>query len=97
MFEIRKQETEPIVLVRAATAQELSNYEKWKLENIEHGAQANKIEAIEVSTSTGNTIPVSIEEKTAKIALGELAVKDNIVPEDISLEKLFKIECSLDI
>jgi TrpR-related protein YerC/YecD len=35
MFEIRRPEEKPIVVIRTATPHELSNYEKWKLENIE--------------------------------------------------------------
>ena len=32
MFEIRKPEQKPIVVIRPATAQELAAYEKWKQE-----------------------------------------------------------------
>lgn len=35
MFEIRNYEQKPIVVIRAATAQELAAYEKWKREKTE--------------------------------------------------------------
>ena len=46
MIEIRKPNKKPIVVIRAATGNELSNYEKRKLANIEDNAQENKIEVI---------------------------------------------------
>ena len=96
MFEVRRQEEKPIVVIRTATPHELSNYEKWKLENIEEGAQVNKLEMIRVETPSKKEVFSSIENKTAKIDLGELALKNKITQEDISPEELFLIECSLE-
>ncbi len=95
MFEIKRPETKPIIVIRAATPKELSNYEKWKLENIEEGAQVNKLETIRVMTPSKKDAFVSIDNKTAKIELGELALKNKITPEEISPEDLFLIECTL--
>ena len=39
MFDVRKPKQKPIVVIRAATGAELSNYEKHKLANIEENAQ----------------------------------------------------------
>lgn len=96
MFEVRRPEEKPIVVIRTATPHELSNYEKWKLENIEEGAQVNKLEMIRVETPSNKEAFSSIENKTAKIELGELALKSIVVPEDISSEELFLIECALE-
>ncbi len=96
MFEVRRPEEKPIVVIRTATPHELSNYEKWKLENIEEGAQVNKLEMIRVATPSKKEAFSSIENKTARIELGELALKSEVTPEDISPEELFLIECSLD-
>jgi hypothetical protein len=38
----------------------------------------------------------SIENKTAKIELGELALKSTVTPEDISPKEWFLIECALE-
>jgi hypothetical protein len=46
MFEVRRPEEKQIVVIRTATPHELSKYEKWKLDNIEEGAQVNKLEMI---------------------------------------------------
>ena len=96
MFDVKKQESKPIVLIRTATAHEFSNYEKWKLKNIETGAQVNKIEIIELNTTSGDSATVRISDKTAKIELGDLALKNNISSEDLSTDDIFLIECSLD-
>ncbi len=96
MFEVKRPEEKPIIVIRTATPHELSNYEKWKLENIEEGAQVNKLEMIRVATPSKKEVFASIENKTAKIELGELALKNRITPEEISPEELFLIECSLD-
>jgi hypothetical protein len=95
MFDVKRPEQKPIVIIRAATAQEFSNYEKHKLANIENGAQVNKIELIELSTPSGEKTMASTNEKVAKIELGELSLKDKITPDEISDEELFLIECSL--
>lgn len=96
MFEVKKQEQKPIVLIRTATAHEFSNYEKWKLKNIEEGAQVNKIELIELNTFDGNSALVDVVDKTAKIKLGDLALKSKVTSEDLSAEDIFLIECALD-
>jgi hypothetical protein len=95
MFEVKRPEEKPIIAIRTATPHELSAYEKWKISNIEEGAQVNKLEMIRVETSSKKEAYVSIENKTAKIELGELALKNRITPEDISPEELFLIECAL--
>jgi hypothetical protein len=95
MFEVRRPEEKPIVVIRTATPRELSKYEKWKLENIEEGAQVNKLEQIQVETPSKKEAPINIENKTAKIELGELALKNEVTPEEIAPEALFVIECSL--
>ena len=95
MFEVKRPEEKSIVVIRTATPQELSNYEKWKLENIEEGAQVNKLEMIRVETPSKKEAFVSIDNKTATIELGELAVKDKITAKEISTEELFLIECAL--
>ena len=97
MFEIKKPEPQkPIVVIRTATPHELSNYEKWKLESVEEGAQVYKIEVIKVNTTNGKEAFASIHEKTAKIELGDLALKDRITPDELSAEDLFIIECALE-
>lgn len=96
MFEVRRPKEKPIIVIRAATPHELSNYEKWKLDNIEEGAQVNKLEMIRVETPSKKEAFASIENKTARIELGELALKNKITPADISPEELFLIECSLE-
>lgn len=96
MFEVKRPEEKPIVVIRTASPQELSNYEKWKLENIEEGAQVNKLEMIRVETPSKKEAFASIQDKVAKIELGELALKDKITAKDISLEEMFLIECALN-
>ena len=96
MFEVRRPEKKPIVVIRTATPHELSNYEKWKLENIEEGAQVNKLETVRVVTPSNKEAFASIENKTARLELGELALKTKITSEDISPEELFLIECTLE-
>lgn len=95
MIEIKRPEEKPIVVIRTATPHELSSYEKWKLDNVEEGAQVNKLEMIRVETPSKKDAFVSIENKTAKIELGDLALKSKITPDEISPEELFLIECSL--
>jgi hypothetical protein len=95
MFEVKRPEEKPIVVIRTATPHELSAYEKWKIESIEEGAQVNKLEMIRVETPSKKEAYASIENKTAKIELGELALKSRITPDDVSSEELFVIECTL--
>lgn len=93
MIEIRKPTKKPIVVIRAATGHELSNYEKRKLAGIEEKAQENKIEVISVN---GNRIPIDTINKEVKIELGEMAFKTKVTPDDLSSEELFFIKCELD-
>jgi hypothetical protein len=51
---------------------------------------------IRVETPSKKEIFASIDNKTARIELGELALKDKITAEEISPEELFLIECALD-
>ena len=95
MFEVKRPEEKPIIVIRTATPQELSNYEKWKIESVEEGAQVNKLEMIRVETPSKKEAVVSIDNKTARIELGELALKDKITAKEISSEELFLIECAL--
>ena len=93
MIEIKKPISKPIVVVRAATAAELSNYEKHKLANIEDNAQENKIEIITLNKQRLQIDPLN---KEVEIDLGSLAFKQQITPEDISSDDLFFIKCELD-
>ena len=49
MFDVHKPKQKPIIVIRAASASELSEYEKQKLANIENNAQENKIEIISLN------------------------------------------------
>ena len=93
MFDVRKPKQGPIVLIRAATGNELSNYEKRKLASVEENAQENRIESISVNGQLQYLDPIN---KEIKINLGELANKDSITPDEISTEELFFIKCELD-
>jgi hypothetical protein len=93
MIEIRRPTQKPIVVIRAATGNELSNYEKRKLANIEERAQENKIEVIKVNDQR---LPIDPLNKEVRIDLGSLAFKNKVSPEDISAEELFFIQCELN-
>lgn len=93
MIEIRKPTQKPIVVIRAATGNELSNYEKRKLANIEENAQENKIEVIRVNDQRLQIDPLN---KEVRIDLGNLAFKSKVTPEDLSADELFFIKCELD-
>lgn len=93
MFDVRKPKQNPIVVIRSATGNELSNYEKRKLANIEDNAQENKIEIISINGERQYLDPIN---KEVKINLGGLASKDKITPAEISAEELFFIKCELD-
>lgn len=93
MIDIRKPTQKPIVVIRAATGNELSNYEKRKLATIEDNAQENKIEVIKVN---GKQLPIDPLNKEVRIDLGDLATKDKITPEELSINDLFFIKCSLE-
>lgn len=93
MFDVRKPTKKPIVVIRAATGNELSNYEKRKLANIEANAQENKIEVIRVNNQKLQIDPIN---KEVKIDLGNLAFKSKVTPGDISADELFFIKCELE-
>ena len=93
MIDIRKPNKTPIVVIRSATGNELSNYEKRKLANIEENAQANKIEVIKVN---GQPLQINPLNKEVKIDLGNLAFKSTVTSKDISSEELFFITCELE-
>lgn len=93
MFDVRKSEPKPVVVIRAATGQELSDYEKSKLAGIEENAQRNKIESIKVNDKR---LPIDTTEKEVNIQLGSLAFKNSVSLEEISSDELFFIKCDLD-
>jgi hypothetical protein len=93
MIEIRKPDKKPIVVIRAATGNELSNYEKRKLANIEENAQVNKIEVIKVN---GQRLQIDAVNKEVSIDLGNLAFRSEVTPKDLSADELFFIKCELD-
>lgn len=93
MIEIRKPTKKPIVVIRAASGHELSNYEKYKLANIEENAQVNKIEAIRVNNKRVQIDPLT---KEVNIELGDMAFKSEVTPKDLSANELFFIKCELD-
>ena len=94
MFDIRRPKRKPIIVIRAATGNELSNYEKRKLAAIEANAQENKIEAIFVNIDN-NRKQVQPLNKEVQIDLGGLAAKSKVEAADISEEDLFFIKCEL--
>lgn len=94
MIEIKKPVEKPIVIIRSATGNELTNYEKRKLANIEDNAQENRIEAIKVN---GQKLPIDPENKEVSLNLGKIAFKSAITPEDMTSEELFLIKCELDV
>jgi hypothetical protein len=93
MIKIQKQQNNPITVVRAASGNELSNYEKKKLASIEENAQQNKIEAIKID---GKRAQIDAETKTANInlGLGNLAFR-NVAPHKLDTEDLIFIKCEL--
>ena len=93
MFDLQRPKQKPMVIIRAATGNELSNYEKRKLANIEERAQENRIEVIRVNDKR---LPIDPLNKEVKIELGELASQDKVKPDDISTQDLFFIKCELD-
>lgn len=95
MFEVNKPKPKPVVVIRAASSQELSEYEKYKLANIEENAQENKIEAISLNVD-GTKQRIEPLNKEVKLDLGGLAMKSSIAPADISDKDLFIIQCALD-
>jgi hypothetical protein len=94
MIKVQKQQQNaPLTVIRAASGNELTNYEKKKLASIEENAQENKIEVIKVN---GVRIPVDSDSKVADINLGALSFKNTVVPEDLDSNEYFFIRCELD-
>lgn len=92
MIELRRPTPKPVVVIRAASGHELSNYEKNKLSRIEDNAQENKIEAIRLN---GQKLAIDSVNKEVHINLGSLAFKSNVTSADISDDDLFFIKCEL--
>jgi hypothetical protein len=91
MFYVNRPERACKAIIRPATQRELSNYEKRKLASIEENAQENRIESLSIN---GKRIdPV---DKEVNIALGDMAFKRAVSPEDLSTDELFFIKCELD-
>lgn len=93
MINIQKKQNAPVTVIRAASGNELTNYEKNKLASIDHGAQQNKIEVIKVN---GKRVPLDTDTKVAQIDLGQLAFKNTITPAEFDSNELFFIKCELD-
>lgn len=97
MIDVRKQnitqKNNSMVVIRAASGHELSNYEKNKLAKIEENAQENKIEVITVNDQR---LQIDSANKEVNIELGDLAFKDKISMEDLLNDGLFFIKCELD-
>ena len=95
MIKVQKpqQKNNPITVIRAASGNELTNYEKKKLASIEENAQENTIEAIRVN---GKRAVVDPETKVAQINLGDLAFRSTVSPSDLDNGELFFIRCELD-
>lgn len=93
MFDIKKTNPESMVVIRAATGNELSNYEKNKLANIEENAQRNKLETIIIN---GQRVPIDTTNKEANIELGDLAFKAKVTADDIDSNDIIFIRCELD-
>ena len=79
--------------IRAATASELTKYEKNKLAGIEDKAQQNRIETIRLN---GTRLKPDSDTKAVNINVGDLAFKSVVAPDDLSSNELFFIRCSLD-
>ena len=95
MFVVNKPKQEPIVVIHAASAAELSAYEKQKLASIEENAQENKIESVSLVID-GESKLIEPLNKEVRLDLGSLALKSSITPTDISADELFYIKCTLD-
>jgi predicted metalloprotease with PDZ domain len=93
MIEIKRPTQKQIVVIRSATGNELSNYEKRKLAGIESGAQVNTIEVIKIN---GQRLQIDKLNKEVNIDLGVLADKDAVTPKEISPDELFFIKCTLE-
>ena len=101
MIKVQKQQqNNPLTVIRAASGNELTNYEKNKLAGIEERAQQNKIEAIRVNISdtpvANKRVQIDADTKTAHIDLGSLAFKSAITENELNSNELFFIKCELD-
>lgn len=94
MFEIKKPKQNQVVVIRAATGNELSGYEKRKLATIENNAQENRIEAINLNVN-GQKQRIDPINKEVDVMLGSLALNSSVAPADISHDELFIIKCEL--
>ena len=94
MIKVQKQQqNNPVTVIRAASGNELTNYEKKKLASVEENAQENKVEVIRVN---GVRVPLDTDTKIADINLGSLSFRNTVGPEDIDAEGYFFIRCELD-
>ena len=93
MIKIQKQQNTPITVIRTATCNELTEYEKKKLAGIEENAQQNKIETIKID---GHRAQIDKDTKTATInlGLGDLAFR-NVAPHELDTADLIFIKCEL--
>jgi hypothetical protein len=89
---IKQNVSEASKAIRAASASELTKYEKDKLSNVEDKAQQNKIECFRIN---GNRVPID-SNKTVNIDIGKLAFKSAVTSDDIDSSDLFFIKCELD-
>lgn len=93
MIEIRKPVQKPIAIIRAATANELFNYEKNKLANVGNNTQKNKIKVTKVNDQR---LFIDHINKEARIDLGNLVFKSAATPKGLSADELFFTKCELD-
>lgn len=89
---VKQNTTTANAAIRAASASELTKYEKDKLSSIEDRAQQNKIECFRIN---GNRVPID-SNKTVNIDMGKLAFKSAVTSDDIDSSELFFIKCELD-
>ena len=92
MIEIHKQSNKPIAIIRAATGNELSDYEKKKLASVEEGAQKNKLEVVRINNKRLYIDPVK---KEVNLELGNYAFKNKITSADLDSDEFFFIRCEL--
>ena len=94
MIKVQKQQqNNPVTIIRAASGNELTNYEKKKLASVEENAQENKVEVIRVN---GIRVPIDTDTKVADISLGSLSFKNTISQDDLDPNEYFFIRCELD-
>ena len=90
MFNVQKPKQKQIVVIRTATGNELSNYEKRKLANIEAKAQENVIEVIKI-----NGKPVQVDPLNKEVNINLDDFDKTVKSADISSDDLFVIRCEL--